>query len=105
MVSDKQRKKLMVVVDEIYSNIIRYSGAKTARIFVGKENEKLSLVFSDDGIPYNPLENKEPDVFAALEEREIGGLGIFMVRKMAESIDYEYKDHMNRLTLILKPDA
>ena len=95
----------MVVVDEIYSNIIRYSGAKTARIFVGKENEKQTLVFSDDGVPYNPLESREPDVLAPLPEREIGGLGIFMVRKIAESIEYEYREHMNHLTLVMKPEA
>lgn len=104
-VSSKQQNKLMIVVDEIYSNIIRYSGAKTASIFMGKEDEKLTLVFADDGIPYNPLENKEPDVHAALQDREIGGLGIFMVKRMVESAGYEYKDHRNKLTLIMKPEA
>ena len=102
MVSDKQRKKLMVVVDEVYSNIIHYSGAKEASIFIGKEDEKLTLVFTDDGIPYNPLENKAPDIYAPLQEREIGGLGIFMVKKMVESAGYEYKEHRNKLTLVMK---
>lgn len=104
-VSDKQQKRLMVVVDEIYSNIIHYSGAKKAGIYMGMEDEKLTLVFSDDGMPYNPLMNKEPDIHAALEEREIGGLGIFMVKKMVESADYEYKDHMNKLTIVMKTEA
>ena len=104
-VSDRQRKKLMVVVDEVYSNIVHYSGAKAASIFVGKADEKLTLVFTDDGVPYNPLENKEPDVHAALEDREIGGLGIFMVRRMVESAEYEYRDHQNKLTLIMKQDV
>ena len=49
--------------------------------------------------------NKEPDIHAALEDREIGGLGIFMVRKMIESADYEYRDHMNKLTLTMKTEA
>ena len=105
MISDQLQKKLMIVVDEIYSNIIHYSGAKKASIFIGKENEKLLLVFSDDGVPYNPLMNKDPDIHAALAEREIGGLGIFMVRKMTESAEYEYRDHMNKLTLVMKSDA
>lgn len=104
-ISDKQQKKLMIIVDEVYSNIIHYSGAKTASILIGKEDEKLTLVFKDDGVPYNPLMNKEPDIHAALEEREIGGLGIFMVRKMVESADYEYKDHVNKLALVMKPEA
>ena len=105
MISDKQKKSLMVVVDEIYSNIIHYSGAKTASIFVGKENDKLTVVFSDDGMPYNPLMNNAPDIDAPLQDRMVGGLGIFMVRKITESADYEYKDHMNRLTLVMKPEA
>ena len=105
MISDKQRKTLMVAADEIYSNIVRYSGAKTVRIFIGKEDEKLIAVFSDDGVPYNPLMNEEPDIHAALQDRDIGGLGIFMVRKMTESVEYEYRDHMNRLKLTMKQDA
>ena len=72
---------------------------------MGMEDEKLTLVFSDDGMPYNPLMNKEPDIHAALEDREIGGLGIFMVKRMVEHADYEYKDHMNKLTLTMKSDA
>ena len=102
MVSDKQKNKLMIVVDEVYSNIIHYSGAKSASIYIEKENEKLILEFCDDGIPYNPLENKEPDIHAQLQDREIGGLGIFMVRKMVESAAYEYRNHQNKLTLVMK---
>lgn len=102
MVSDKQKSKLMVVADEIYSNIIRYSGAKAASISIGKEDEKMILEFLDDGIPYNPLENKAPDVHADLQDREIGGLGIFVVRKMVESAAYEYRNHQNKLTLVMK---
>ena len=49
--------------------------------------------------------NKEPDIHASLQERELGGLGILMVRRMTESTEYEYRDHMNRLTLIMKQDV
>ena len=101
-VSDKQKSKLMIVVDEVYSNIIRYSGAKAASISIGRENEKLILEFLDDGIPYNPLESKDPDVHADLQDREIGGLGIFVVRKMVESAVYEYTNHQNKLTIVMK---
>ena len=100
MLSDKQQKKLMIVVDEVYSNIIHYSGAKTASIFVGKEEEKLTLVFSDNGKPYNPLDAKDPDITASAEDRAVGGLGVYMVRKMMDRVDYEYSNGMNRLTLI-----
>ena len=75
---------LKVVTDEIFSNIVYYSGAKTAEILFQNEQEKITLVFRDDGKPYNPMEAEEPDITAGVEERSIGGLGLFMVKKMAE---------------------
>ena len=65
------------------------------------ENGKLHISFADNGIPYNPLEATEPDTTLSAEEREIGGLGIFMVKKMTESMEYEYTDDKNILTLVI----
>ena len=98
----KLSTKLMVAVDEIYSNIVRYSGASEAQIRIMKETDTLRLVFSDNGKPYNPLDAKEPDVTASAEDRAIGGLGIFMVRKMMDKVEYMYKDGQNVLTLTMK---
>ena len=95
----KVATKLMVAVDEIYSNIVRYSGAAEAQICLKKEGDCLRLVFRDNGKPYNPLDAKEPDVTASAQERAIGGLGIFMVRKMMDDMEYMYKDGQNILTL------
>ena len=94
--------KLMVAVDEIFSNIVRYSGAAEATIRLVKDVDTVRLVFSDNGKPYNPLDAKEPDVAAPAEERAIGGLGIFMVRKMMDNMEYMYKDGRNVLTLTMK---
>lgn len=69
------------MVDEIYSNIVYYSGAKNAMITITASGEKLSLLFEDDGIPYDPTISKEPDLTLSAEERDIGGLGIFMAKK------------------------
>ena len=91
--------KLMVALDEIYSNIVRYSGASEAQIRVIKEADTLQLIFRDNGKPYNPLDAEIPDVAASAEERAIGGLGIFMVRKMMDDVEYMYKDGHNVLTL------
>ncbi|MBO7253018.1 MAG: ATP-binding protein, partial [Oscillospiraceae bacterium] len=63
--------------------------------------DKITLVFKDDGKPYNPLEAEEPDITAGIEERNIGGLGLFMVKKMAEQVNYEYRDGKNRMTVVL----
>ena len=57
------------------------------------------MVFIDQGIPYNPLENKDPDITLNLEEREIGGLGIYMVKKIMDEVSYEYMDGQNILRM------
>ena len=94
--------KLMVAVDEIYSNIVRYSGASEAQICIVKAEDTLKLIFRDNGKPYSPLDAKEPDITASAEDRAIGGLGIFMVRKMLDDVEYEYTRGMNKLTLSKK---
>lgn len=63
-------------------------------------DEKLSLLFEDDGIPYNPTTAKEPDVTLSAEERDIGCLGIFMVKKMSVELDYRYENGKNVLAVI-----
>ena len=97
----KIANKINIVFDEIYTNIVNYSKATLATVSYSIENGKLRISFADNGIPYNPLEATEPDTTLSAEEREIGGLGIFMVKKMTESMEYEYKDDKNVLTLVI----
>ena len=97
----KLSSKLMVVVDEIFANIVRYSGATEAQIRFVKESGALRLIFCDNGKPYNPLDAKEPDVTSSAEDRAVGGLGIFIVRKIMDHMEYMYKDGQNVLTLTM----
>ena len=97
----KIAKKINIVFDEIYANIVNYSKATLATVSYRIEKGKLYISFIDNGIPYNPLEEAEPDITLSAEDREIGGLGIFMVKKMTESMEYEYKDDKNVLTLVI----
>ncbi len=97
----KIANKINIVFDEIYANIVNYSKATLATVSYRIENGKLYLTFSDNGISYNPLAAAEPDITLSAEEREIGGLGIFMVKKMTESMEYEYKEDKNVLTLVI----
>ena len=97
----KIANKINIVFDEIYANIVNYSKATLATVFYSIENGKLCISFTDNGIPYNPLEAAEPDTTLSADERAIGGLGIFMVKKMTESMEYEYKDDKNILTLVI----
>lgn len=91
--------KMNIAVDEIFSNIKLYSGADEASIECTVLEDKVLLTFIDNGKPYNPLETAEPDTTLGAEEREIGGLGIFMVRKSMDDVTYAYRDNLNILTL------
>lgn len=91
--------QLSIAVDEIFSNITQYSGATEVEVLCGESKGRILLRFSDNGTPYNPLEKPDPDVSLPAEEREIGGLGIFMVKKMMDEVSYQYEDEKNVLTL------
>lgn len=91
--------RMCIAIDEIYSNIRFYSGATKATIECLVSNNVVCLNFLDDGRPYNPLETKDPDITLSAEERELGGLGIFMVKKTMDSVVYEYISGFNRLSL------
>lgn len=93
-----------VIIDEIFGNIAHYAyGDETGKATVTvkkKEDENcVVLIFSDNGIPYDPLKKEDPNVKLTAEEREIGGLGIFMAKKMSDYMEYEYRDGQNILKI------
>ena len=65
-------------------------------------NDTITFEFKDEGTEYNPLEKPDPDINLPPEERQIGGLGIFMVKEMTDEISYKREDGKNILTLIFK---
>ena len=93
--------RVAVVVDELVSNIVRCSKASSFSIKLARDNGELKMVMSDDGTPFNPLSAAEPDVTASAEERSIGGLGLFMVKKMSKSLAYARQDGHNVLELVV----
>ena len=100
----KVQMQLDVAIDEIFGNIAYYaygkgSGNATIQIEMEDNPPKITLTFIDQGIPYNPLENKDPDITLDIEDREIGGLGIFLVKKTMDELSYEYADGQNILTM------
>lgn len=60
---------------------------------------ELIITFEDNGIPYNPLKSEDPDISLPVEKRSVGGLGIFMVKHIADSMDYKYNDGKNILKI------
>ena len=101
----KAQMQIEIAVEEIFVNIANYAynpdtGSAVIRIEVTDDPVSVKLVFIDNGVPYDPLAKKDPDITLSAEERDIGGLGIFMVKKNMDEIHYEYKDGQNILTLI-----
>jgi len=92
---------LHVILDEIASNIVKHSGASGFEVDVEftEDPAGVRLVFADDGVPYDPLAHTDPDTKLPAAERPIGGLGIMMVKKMADSISYERARNRNFLTV------
>jgi len=95
----KTAMRVQIALDEIYSNIVRYSGADSARLRVMKNGNILRLIFEDNGSPFDPTSTADPDITLSVEEREIGGLGLMMVRKFARAMRYERVDNKNFLTV------
>ncbi len=93
--------KLDVIFDEIVSNIVKHSNASSFEIAVEftLDPRGVKLVFGDDGVAYDPLAHVDPDVTLALEDRPIGGLGLLMVKKMADSVSYERRRDRNCFTV------
>ena len=88
-----------IAADEILSNIARYSGAAAVQVDCTVTEGRTVIRFMDDGNPYDPTTQPEPDTTLSAEEREIGGLGIFMVKKIMDRVSYEYADGQNILTV------
>ncbi len=96
--------KLSVAIDEIFSNIVYYayeggSGPVTVEVRPQAEPLGVTLVFEDEGVPYNPLAKQDPDVSLSADDRAIGGLGILIVKKFMDDVSYEYKKGKNVLSL------
>ena len=99
-ISPKIIAQVNVAVDEIFSNIAHYSGAALAILGCRISADEIVMRFSDNGRPYDPTGKPDPDISLSAEERETGGLGIFMVKKTMNEMNYEYTDGLNILTLV-----
>ena len=100
----KIQMQIDIAVEEIFVNIAHYAynpdvGTAKVRVEVLGEPPAVDITFIDNGIPYDPLAKADPDVTLSAEERQIGGLGIFMVKKTMDDVKYEYLDGHNILTL------
>lgn len=100
----KSQMQIDVVIDEIFSNIVLYAyedtGDVTVRVEISDGNAEITFI--DSGREYNPIEKDDPDITLSAEDRPIGGLGIFIVKKTMDEVKYRYESNQNILTVIKK---
>ena len=102
--SVKAQMQIDIAIEEIFVNIAHYAypeaeGEAVIYVEPGEGSSSVTITFEDEGIPYDPLKNEDPDITLSADDRPIGGLGIFMVKKSMDEVSYEYKDGKNRLTI------
>ena len=100
----KAQMQIDIAIDELFGNIAHYAynpetGPATVRVEVTEEPISVIITFIDHGVPYDPLKQEDPDISLSAEERSIGGLGVFMVKKTMDEISYEYRDGKNILRI------
>lgn len=98
------RMQVAMAVEEIYVNIVDYAyfpetGDVEVQCSLMENPLQVTIEFRDKGQPFDPLEHPEADIHSSAEERDIGGLGIFMTRQLMDKVDYRYEHGKNILTL------
>ena len=100
--------QLDVAIEEIFVNVAHYAYAPNkgdVTVQFSSEDDVATITFIDSGVPYDPLAKPDPDITLSAEQREIGGLGIYMVKKTMDEMRYEYRDGQNVLTMVKKLHA
>lgn len=100
----KAQMQIDIAIDELFGNIAQYAynpdiGSATVRVEVSEDPLAVIITFIDGGIPYNPLKADDPDITLSAEDRPLGGLGIYMVKKSMDAIIYEHRDGKNILSI------
>ena len=104
---DVLKFKLRLSIEEAVENVVRYDydggiGWLETNIDFNQDTLLLTIQLRDAGVPFNPLEKEDPDVTLSAEDRNIGGLGIYLCKKMMDNIEYRYEDGNNVLTMTKK---
>ena len=100
----KEQMAIDVAIDELFANIAHYAyhpetGYATVQVDVLRDPLSVEVTFIDNGKQYDPLAKEDPDTTLSVEDRPIGGMGILIVKKSMDAVNYEYKDGKNILTI------
>ncbi len=108
-VPERVRLDVTLVLEEVLSNTVRHGypaeARDTIRVTARRDGKRLHLRFDDGGVAWDPLAHDLPDVDQSIEDREIGGLGVLLVRELSESAHYERRDGRNQLSLVMRLDV
>ena len=100
--SMKTLMQIQICVEEMFVNVAHYAynGAEgTVTLNIDVENGLMTITLTDSGLPFDPLAKDDPDITLSAAERPIGGLGIFMVKKSMDEVEYNRKDDKNIFTM------
>jgi anti-sigma regulatory factor (Ser/Thr protein kinase) len=103
----KSHMQIDIAIDELFSNIAYYAykdgkGQATVKFDFDEAADVFTMQFIDQGVPFNPLQAKTPDITLSADERNLGGLGIYMVKKSMDDMIYSYENGNNILTIVKK---
>ena len=101
--SARGENELLLAVEEVFVNIVKYAYAESlgkVTIYCRMDKDNLILQIKDEGISFNPLQLPEPHLVSCLKERKVGGLGVFLMRKLVNNVKYEKQGKYNILTLV-----
>ena len=101
----KLQTAICVAIEEVFVNVARYAykdGEGDVNLGIGfnKETREITFILRDKGIPFDPLKKPDPDITLSADDREVGGLGIFITKKTMDSVEYAYENGENILTMI-----
>ena len=99
------RRQIILIntaLEEIFVNVASYAydGEGTVEVTLDSDKKTVTFIFKDHGKPFNPLTKKDPNITASSDEREIGGLGIYMVKNIMDEVEYKFEDGYNILKLV-----
>jgi anti-sigma regulatory factor (Ser/Thr protein kinase) len=102
-IPDAKYHDLLLILDEVITNIISYAYEDEKEHFFLMDMQKsgnfIHIKFTDDGVAFDPLSMEDPDTVSSLDERKIGGLGIYLVKQLAESVKYARENEQNQLEI------
>lgn len=94
--------KIRLCVEEVEENILCYSGSTWVEVTADVDDGEAVITFKDGGVQFNPLEKQDPDINAPVEERSVGGLGIFLCKQMMDSLEYRQDNGCNYFKMVKK---